>query len=111
MRTIDCYGVSVAKQERKSYAEELASETFGLPEDKVTPASIRALTPVRGLRLLTRQARLGGRLTGHLTRLTDEEHEAKAARAREFLQRPPIEYPADDIAHEVNDAEDASYRQ
>jgi hypothetical protein len=91
-----------------SYAEELDAETFGLPESEVTPASIRALAPVRGLRLLTRRARLGGRLTGHLTRLTDEEHEARAQRAREFLSRPPVEYPADDAAHEADDPAEGS---
>lgn len=81
------------------YADELRDETFGLPDDEITPASIRALEPVRGLKLISREARLGGKLTGHLTRLTDEEHKERARHARAFLARPPVEYPADDAAH------------
>jgi hypothetical protein len=81
------------------YLGELEAETFGLPENEVTPASIRELEPVRGLKLLSRRARLGGKLTGHLTRLTDEEHRARAKRAKAFLERPAVVYPADDAAH------------
>lgn len=80
----------------QAYLEELEDETFGIPKDEVTPASIRELEPVRGLKLLSRHARLGGKLTGHLTRLTDEEHRERARRARAFLERPPVDYPADD---------------
>jgi hypothetical protein len=79
-----------------NYGEELRKETFGLPADAVTPVSIRALSPIHGLRLLAREARLGGKLSGHLTRLTVEEHEGRAVRARAFLKRPAVEYPADD---------------
>jgi hypothetical protein len=83
-------------RQKRSYVEELQQETFGLPADDVTPVSIRGLPPLRGLRLLSRHARLGGKLTGHLTRLTDEEHRDRATRARAFLKRPAVEYPADD---------------
>lgn len=86
-------------EHEQGYLDELEDETFGLPKDEVTPASIRELEPVRGLKLLSRQARLGGKLTGHLTRLTDEEHRERAKRARAFLARPPVEYPADDAAN------------
>lgn len=82
------------------FAEELETETFGLPEDEVTPSAIRKLPRLRGLRLVAREARLGGKLTGHITRLTDEEHEERAARAKAFLEQPAVEYPADDAAHQ-----------
>jgi hypothetical protein len=85
-----------------NYGEELRRETFGLPEDEVTPVSIRALSPIRGLRLLSREARLGGKLSGHLTRLTVEEHERRAVRAQAFLKRPAVEYPADDALSRNN---------
>jgi hypothetical protein len=93
-----CSEAEMAEWEQR-YADELRSETFGLPDDEITPASIRALEPVRGLKLIAREARLGGKLTGHLTRLTDEEHKERARHARAFLSRPPVEYPADDAAH------------
>lgn len=69
----------------KSYADELRDETFGLPAEEVTPTAIRDLPPIRGLRLLSRRARLGGKLTGHLTRLTDEELEERTERSRKFV--------------------------
>jgi len=61
---------------------------IGVESPRLTPLEIRSMEPVRDLRLLRRESRLGGKLSGHLVRLTDEEHRARSERARRFLERP-----------------------
>jgi len=65
-----------------------AEGKIGVQSPRLTPLDIRSLEPVPNLRLLRRESRLGGKLAGHLTRLTAEEHRARSERARRFLERP-----------------------
>lgn len=94
MLNVDCEGL-VAESPRK-YSEELAEETFGLPEDEVTPVAIREeLPPLKDLRVIPRDGRLGGKLSSNLKELSDEEAAVAKERAEEFLKQPPVHYAAE----------------